>query len=61
MRTDENRTEQAARLDHLSEAVIGAVFRISNTLGVGFLEKVYDQALMLELARRNLQAEAQAL
>jgi hypothetical protein len=27
--------------DSLSEKVLGAVFEVSNTLGAGFLEKVY--------------------
>lgn len=32
---------------------------VSNTLGVGFLEKVYENALMLELQRSGLQALSQ--
>ena len=30
--------------DPLSEAVIGCMFRVANGLGVGFLEKVYEDA-----------------
>ena len=30
----------------LTEKVIGAVFEVSNTLGSGFLEKVYERALV---------------
>jgi GxxExxY protein len=37
-------------LDSLSEAVLSAVFEISNTLGAGFLEKVYQRALLRELS-----------
>ena len=29
----------------LTERVLGAVFEVSNTLGSGFLEKVYERAL----------------
>jgi GxxExxY protein len=29
--------------------VIGAVFEVANTLGTGFLEKVYERALVREL------------
>ena len=29
----------------LTEQVLGAVFEVSNTLGAGFLEKVYERAL----------------
>ena len=33
----------------LSRSVIGAALRVSNSLGVGFLEKVYENALAIEL------------
>ena len=39
--------------------VLGAVFEVSNTLGAGFLEKVYERALLIELAARGIQATAQ--
>jgi len=51
MRTDE--------INKLSEEVIGAAFAVSNQLGIGFLEKVYENALMSELRRRNIPAVAQ--
>jgi GxxExxY protein len=38
-----------ARLNELSEAIIGRAFTVLNTLGAGFLEKVYENALALEL------------
>jgi GxxExxY protein len=34
----------------LTEKIIGAAFEVHNTLGVGFLEKVYQNALIKELA-----------
>jgi GxxExxY protein len=46
--------------DGLTEQVIGAVIEVSNTLGVGFLEKVYERALMIELGRRGVRAVSQA-
>jgi GxxExxY protein len=46
-------------LSELTEKVIGAVFEVSNTLGAGFLEKVYERALVRELALRGVKAEAQ--
>jgi hypothetical protein len=33
-------------LDSLTEPVLGAIFEVSNTLGAGFLEKVYERALL---------------
>jgi len=35
----------------LSEVIIGRAFVVSNTLGVGFLEKVYENALAHELRK----------
>jgi GxxExxY protein len=42
--------------DALTERVIGAVFEVSNTLGAGFLEKVYRRALLHELRLRGMRA-----
>ena len=38
----------------LTEEIIGGFFAVYNTLGYGFLEKVYANALKLELEKRNL-------
>jgi GxxExxY protein len=46
-------------LKALTEKVLGAVFEVSNTLGAGFLEKVYERALLIELAAQGLRATAQ--
>jgi GxxExxY protein len=47
-------------LEPLTERVLGAIFEVSNTLGVGFLEKVYERALLRELTLRGIRAAAQA-
>ena len=46
-------------LNALIERVIGAAFEVSNVLGPGFLEKVYERALLKELALLGLSAQAQ--
>jgi GxxExxY protein len=51
-----NTDEQKA----LTERIIGAVFEVSNNLGSGFLEKVYERALLQELHLRGIRAVAQA-
>ena len=45
--------------EEVTERIIGCVMKVSNTLGVGFLEKVYENALMVELARAGLAVEQQ--
>ena len=44
-------------LNEISEKIIGSAFKVSNTLGAGFLEKVYQNALMIELAENGLRPE----
>jgi GxxExxY protein len=41
----------------LTEKIIAAFYVVYNTLGTGFLEKVYRNALALELAKRGLDAQ----
>src|ERR1017187_8607636 len=43
----------------LTEAVIGSAFEVANVLGAGFLERVYERALIRELAFRGVSAKAQ--
>jgi len=45
--------------EELTEDVIGSAFEVSHVLGAGFLEKVYERALIRELALRGLDAKAQ--
>jgi GxxExxY protein len=47
-------------LDALAETVIGAAYEVANTLGAGFLEKVYERALIAELRLHGIVAESQA-
>ena len=48
-------------INQLTEMVIGRAFVVSNTLGVGYLEKVYENALALELREAGLKVEQQKL
>ncbi len=43
----------------ITEIIIAAAFQVSNTLGVGFLEKVYENAFRIELEKQNLLVEQQ--
>jgi hypothetical protein len=42
-------TDEHGYFDALTERVLGAVFEVSNTLGAGFPEKVYQPAPLREL------------
>jgi GxxExxY protein len=41
-------------------AIVGACFEVYNTLGSGFLEAVYQEALELEFSRRSIPCRSQA-
>ena len=43
----------------LSKKIIGAFYNVYNTLGCGFLEKVYEKALLVELRNVGLSAYSQ--
>ncbi len=43
----------------LSYKIMSSVFEVHNTLGPGFLEKIYENALIAELLLRGILAEAQ--
>lgn len=46
-----NADERRLNLNSVTEAVIGAAHTVSNSLGAGFLEKVYENALSYELRK----------
>ena len=52
MNADKEKEDE--RLKKITEQVIGAAFKVSNTLGVGFLEKVYRNALAYEIRKCGL-------
>jgi GxxExxY protein len=46
-------------MNELTEIIIGCAYTVANKLGTGFLEKVYENALALELAKQGLKVEQQ--
>jgi len=47
------------QINSITEKIIGCTFQVSNNLGVGFLEKVYENALNHELKKAGLKVEKQ--
>lgn len=43
----------------VTEQVLAACFEVSNELGFGFLESVYQKALLIALRQKGLRAESQ--
>lgn len=46
-------------INDITEKIIGCAFKVSNTLGTGFLESVYENALVIEIRRTGLKVEQQ--
>jgi GxxExxY protein len=53
------RVEPDAHLDKLAAVVVDAALDVHRTLGPGFLESVYEEALSVELASRGVPIERQ--
>ena len=60
MSTDQQRASKSILIEgELTEKILAAAFKVLNTLGVRFLEKVYENALSMELKRSDLLVEPQ--
>ncbi|MCC7508031.1 MAG: GxxExxY protein [Planctomycetes bacterium] len=46
--------EPESQLSALTERIIGCAYTVANTLGAGFLEKVYENSLAIELRKAGL-------
>jgi len=46
-------------INDITYKINGAVFEVNSVLGPGFIEKVYENALMFELKNRGLKVESQ--
>ena len=45
--------------DDISEKIIGVSYKVSNSLGSGFLEKVYENSISHELRKVEMKVEQQ--
>ena len=60
MDTDETQIKAGDKdysLRPITEQIIGAAFEVHNVLGYGFLEKVYQRAMQVELQKRGIKIE----
>lgn len=48
-------------LDKITERIIGCAYTVSNTLGIGFVEKVYENAHFHEMKKDGLKVAPQHL
>jgi GxxExxY protein len=60
MNTDETQIKIGDKdfsLQPVTQSLIGAAFEVHNVLGFGFLEKVYQRAMQIELQARGVKVE----
>jgi len=50
---------QDIKYKELTEKIIGIFYKVYNKLGYGFLEKVYENAMMIEFKKEDIPAVAQ--
>jgi GxxExxY protein len=55
MNTDRHKSE----IDSISKKIIGCAFTVGNHLGCGFLEKIYENALVVEMRKAGLNVAQQ--
>lgn len=60
MSTDKNYSESLLHKD-ITEEIISAYYFVYNELGYGFLEKVYENAMLVELKSRGFKVESQKI
>lgn len=48
-----------SEMDKLTEKIIGCAYTVSNTLGSGFVEKVYENALAYQILKTGLRVQQQ--
>ena len=54
-----NTDYQDSKHKSLTEKIIKVFYRVYNSLGYGFLEKVYENAMMLDFKKQNIPAVSQ--
>ncbi len=54
-----SRNIMSMNIDDITYQIRGAIFEVNRVLGAGFLEKVYENALLLEFRERGLSAKGQ--
>lgn len=59
MRYSKKRTELDEYTNLLSGRIIGAAIEVHKALGPGFLESIYEEALVIELKHRNINLQQQ--
>ena len=58
--TQMNTDKKSIKYEKLTEGIIRIFYKVYNKLGYGFLEKIYENAMMFEMEKENIAAISQA-
>lgn len=61
MDTDKTQMKTLDEINIITREVIGCAFEVGTELGIGYVEKVYENALVFEMRSRGLHVEQQAV
>lgn len=53
------KTKEGLEHEELTDKIIGCAIKVHKNLGPGFLESIYENAVVIELHKQNLQVEKQ--
>jgi GxxExxY protein len=56
---DKDKQDTRLKYQHITQSIIGCAIEVTNELGAGFLESVYEKALLLALRQKGLIATSQ--
>ncbi|MFZ5516261.1 MAG: GxxExxY protein [Candidatus Zhuqueibacterota bacterium] len=56
---DRDRRDNILKYSEITQTVIGCAFEVINELGAGFLESVYEKAMLIALRQKGLSVVAQ--
>lgn len=55
----QDQQDERLKYSDITQSVIGCAFEVINELGAGFLESVYEKALLLALVQKGLSVQSQ--
>jgi GxxExxY protein len=59
LQSEDRSVANSMELNEITYKINGAIFEVNRTLGTGFMESVYEKALMVELKSAGLKAKNQ--
>jgi len=56
---ERDKQDNGMKYEDITKAIIGCAFEVSNELGVGFIESVYEKAMVIAMEQKGLSSQTQ--